>query len=207
MTTAVLFAFNPWQWLFGILLFGMAIFLILLVLVQRGRGGGLAGALGGPGGQSAFGAKAGDVFTKITVITAGTWIFLCILAVLVLNPAPPKDEAPKKPGISAPRAPISDGSTLPAEAPPAEGTPAKGTPAEGTPTEGTPTEGTPTEGTPTEGTPTEGTPTGVTPTGDFELPPETPPEDTDATPPKPETGDDTTGTPSVDEKPATGDGE
>ena len=58
----------------------MAVFLILIILVQRGRGGGLAGALGGPGGSSAFGAKAGDAFTKITMWTAGIWILLCILA-------------------------------------------------------------------------------------------------------------------------------
>ena len=51
-----------------------AIVLILLVLVQRGKGGGLAGALGGMGGQSAFGTKAGDTFTKITVGVAAFWI-------------------------------------------------------------------------------------------------------------------------------------
>ena len=56
------------QWIFGILLFLTSLFLILLVLVQRGRGGGLAGALGGMGGQSAFGTKAGDVFTRITIV-------------------------------------------------------------------------------------------------------------------------------------------
>ena len=62
-----------------------ALFLILLVLIQRGRGGGLAGAFGGMGGQSAFGTKAGDVFTKITVGVAAFWILLCILAINVLG--------------------------------------------------------------------------------------------------------------------------
>jgi preprotein translocase subunit SecG len=52
------------------------IFLILLVLVQRGRGGGLAGAFGGMGGQSAFGTKAGDVFTRITIVVAILWVVL-----------------------------------------------------------------------------------------------------------------------------------
>ena len=66
--------------LFAIVLSLLAIFLILLVLVQRGRGGGLAGALGGMGGSSAFGAKAGDVFTRITIITASIWIAICLLA-------------------------------------------------------------------------------------------------------------------------------
>src|ERR1700754_5168824 len=65
---------------FAIVLYLLAIFLILLVLVQRGRGGGLAGALGGMGGSSAFGAKAGDVFTRITIIVASIWIAFCLLA-------------------------------------------------------------------------------------------------------------------------------
>ena len=59
----------------GLLL--LSIFLILLILVQRGRGGGVAGALGGPGGQSAFGTKAGDLFTRITSFVALGWIALC----------------------------------------------------------------------------------------------------------------------------------
>ena len=62
-----------------------SLFLILLVLVQRGRGGGLAGALGGMGGQSAFGTKAGDVFTRITIAVAAVWIILCILSINVLG--------------------------------------------------------------------------------------------------------------------------
>ncbi len=56
----------------------VALFMIMLVLVQRGRGGGLTGALGGTGGSSAFGAKAGDVFTRITIVTATLWILLCV---------------------------------------------------------------------------------------------------------------------------------
>ena len=64
----------------GVLLTLMANCLILRVLVQRGRGGGLAGALGGMGGSSAFGAKAGDVFTRITIGVAAIWILLCVAA-------------------------------------------------------------------------------------------------------------------------------
>jgi preprotein translocase subunit SecG len=67
--------------LLNIFLFLIALFLILLVLVQRGRGGGLAGALGGMGGQSAFGTKAGDVFTRVTIVVAAVWILLCAAAV------------------------------------------------------------------------------------------------------------------------------
>ncbi len=64
-----------------VLLFLTSLFLILLVLVQRGRGGGLAGAFGGLGGQSAFGTKAGDLFTRITIGVAAFWILLCAASV------------------------------------------------------------------------------------------------------------------------------
>lgn len=73
------------QYLFGFSIFITSMFLVMLVLVQRGRGGGLTGALGGAGGQSAFGTKAGDLFTKITVGVAALWIFLCAAAVFFLK--------------------------------------------------------------------------------------------------------------------------
>jgi preprotein translocase subunit SecG len=70
--------------LFMILLLFMAVFLVLLVLIQRGKGGGLSGAFGGLGGQSAFGTKAGDTFTRITIGVAFVWIVLCVLSVRLL---------------------------------------------------------------------------------------------------------------------------
>jgi preprotein translocase subunit SecG len=70
-----------WQTLMWVSMLATAVILILLVLVQRGKGGGLAGALGGMGGQSAFGTKAGDTFTRITIGVASFWIFLCMVAV------------------------------------------------------------------------------------------------------------------------------
>ena len=70
---------------FATILSIVSVFLILLVLVQRGRGGGLTGALGGMGGQSAFGTKAGDTFTRVTIIAATVWILLAIIAVKLLG--------------------------------------------------------------------------------------------------------------------------
>ena len=58
------------------LLMCVGLFLMFVILLQRGRGGGLAGAFGGLGGQSAFGTKAGDVFTVITVVTVVIWVVL-----------------------------------------------------------------------------------------------------------------------------------
>lgn len=81
----ILAASSLTHFLFGFVLIVISIFLILLVLVQRGRGGGLTGALGGMGGQSAFGTKAGDTFTRITYATAVVWIFVSMLAIKLLQ--------------------------------------------------------------------------------------------------------------------------
>ena len=69
------------NYLLMVVLFLTATFLIVLILLQRGKGGGLAGAFGGLGGQSAFGTKAGDLFTRITIGVATFWILFCILTV------------------------------------------------------------------------------------------------------------------------------
>ena len=67
------------------LLVVVSLFLILLVLIQRGKGGGLAGAFGGVGGSSAFGSRAGDVFTRVTIILAAIWILLIMVHVKVVQ--------------------------------------------------------------------------------------------------------------------------
>ncbi len=122
----------------GYLLTGLllltSIFLVLLVLVKRGKGGGLVGALGGMGGQSAFGAKAGGIFWA-TSLAAGFWILLCIIAVKYnssgnkvfagasgananqLNDAPSSVEPvadPKKPGASGTSATPAQNALTPA---------------------------------------------------------------------------------------------
>lgn len=88
-----------WETLMMGLMFLTAVILILLVLVQRGKGGGLAGALGGMGGQSAFGTKAGDMFTKITIGVASFWIVLCMIAVGTMGK--PKTSKVALPGATA----------------------------------------------------------------------------------------------------------
>jgi preprotein translocase subunit SecG len=69
----------------------LTLFLIVLILIQRGKGGGLAGAFGGMGGSSAFGARTGDVFTKVTVGVAIAWILLSMLMVVLTNRKPKSD--------------------------------------------------------------------------------------------------------------------
>ncbi len=72
--------------LLTLLLFFVSLWLIFLILIQRGKGGGLTAAFGGGGGDSAFGAKAGDAFTKITVVSALVWITLCMVTIARYNP-------------------------------------------------------------------------------------------------------------------------
>jgi protein translocase SecG subunit len=69
--------------LLSVLIFTASLVMILLILIQRGRGGGLIGALGGSGGSSPFGSRAGDTFTRITLVTAAVWMFLIMLQILL----------------------------------------------------------------------------------------------------------------------------
>ena len=82
----MLFADVPWystvlNWLILI----ASVLLIFIVLIQRGKGGGLAGAFGGVGGSSAFGSRAGDLFTRVTLVLAGVWLLLIMVHVYVVQ--------------------------------------------------------------------------------------------------------------------------
>jgi preprotein translocase subunit SecG len=91
----VLIAEVSWlSWTLNLLVLITSILLVFLVLIQRGKGGGLAGAFGGVGGSSAFGSRAGDVFTRVTLILAGIWIALIMIHVKVVQ----YDKAPVEGG-------------------------------------------------------------------------------------------------------------
>lgn len=99
-----------------------SIFLICLILIQRGKGGGLAGAFGGVGGSSAFGTKAGDTFTKITVVTAAVWMLIAMVLVVLTNRKPAQifgspeaaAAASKEPGASRSKSSSPASGTAPA---------------------------------------------------------------------------------------------
>jgi preprotein translocase subunit SecG len=71
----------------------ISLVMILTILIQRGKGGGLAGAFGGAGGSSPFGSRAGDTFTKITLYMAAVWALVIMIHIKVMkpDPLPPKN--------------------------------------------------------------------------------------------------------------------
>lgn len=57
----------------------VCILLIVAVLLQSGKDAGLSGAFGlGGGGQTIFGARAGDVLTKATTVLAVMFVLTCL---------------------------------------------------------------------------------------------------------------------------------
>ena len=69
-------------WLFPTLVVLFAIIslaMVLIILVQRPQGGGLASAFGGGGNQdTAFGGRTGDALTIATVSTFALWLLVAI---------------------------------------------------------------------------------------------------------------------------------
>jgi len=68
---------------FIVLFILVSIIMVLIILIQKGRGGGLASAFGGSGGNTAFGSKTGDVLTWATSIIFGIFLLLAIILNLI----------------------------------------------------------------------------------------------------------------------------
>ncbi|MCA9295677.1 MAG: preprotein translocase subunit SecG [Phycisphaerales bacterium] len=94
--------------------------MILIILVQRPSGGGLAGAFGGAGAtssESVFGGRVGDVLTNVTIGAFVAYLALAITLTLVkAGPQPiaatPAITAPGLPGDAPTTGMAPDGSTL-----------------------------------------------------------------------------------------------
>ena len=91
----------------------LSLIMVFIILIQRGKGGGLAGAFGGAGGSSAFGSRAGDAFTKVTLYFALVWVLVIMINVKVMKPAVAAAPDETKAPVVAPT------DTPPAENPPA----------------------------------------------------------------------------------------
>ena len=70
-----------WFWIATVIFIIVSGALVLIILVQRPTGGGLAGAFGGAGGSgpdTAFGGRVGDALTCATVIAFSSYPRLAI---------------------------------------------------------------------------------------------------------------------------------
>jgi preprotein translocase subunit SecG len=66
----------------------VAVSLILVVLLQKGRGGGLAGAFGGAGTSSLLGTKTGDFLTWLTIGLVAFFLVMSVVMGLYMRPLP-----------------------------------------------------------------------------------------------------------------------
>ena len=63
-----------------------AVTLILIILVQKGRGGGLSGAFGGGMASGILGTKTGDFLTWVTIVLVGAFLTLAIVMAKFYKP-------------------------------------------------------------------------------------------------------------------------
>ena len=76
--------------------------LILIVLIQKGRGGGLSAAFGGGMASGILGSKTGDFLTWVTIVLVSVFL---VLAVVLAKP--PAQQEP----VASPEQPIPPGET------------------------------------------------------------------------------------------------
>ncbi len=84
-----------------------ALALILIILIQKGRGGGLSAAFGGGMASGILGSKTGDFLTWVTIVLVGIFLTLAVVMAKFYKP----------PDVSAFDAGTSRRTTLPTEQP------------------------------------------------------------------------------------------
>lgn len=99
------------QWFLAGLIITSCVLLMVVILLQKGRGEGLAGALGG-GGGGAFGSKTGDMFTWVTVVLASIVLLLSVVSNFAFDPTRGREAAatapaPEQPAQSPTPAPMT----------------------------------------------------------------------------------------------------
>jgi preprotein translocase subunit SecG len=112
--------------LVGILFVISALALIFIILLQKGRGGGLSAALGGGMASGILGAKTGDVLTWVTISLVGVFLLLAVLMAKFWRPTTQAFGAPAK----APTRQSQPVAPAPGRQAPASTTPAPAVPAE-----------------------------------------------------------------------------
>lgn len=65
----------------------VCIVLILVILIQKGRGGGLSAAFGGGMGGGVLGSKTGDFLTWVTIVLVGVFLLLAVILARFYRPS------------------------------------------------------------------------------------------------------------------------
>ena len=65
--------------------------LVLIILIQKGRGGGLSAAFGGAMAGGILGSKTGDFLTWVTIVLVGVFLTLAVVMGKFYKPGPEGD--------------------------------------------------------------------------------------------------------------------
>jgi preprotein translocase subunit SecG len=84
-------------WNLVAVVFGLVcIILILVILIQKGKGGGLSAAFGGGMASGLLGSKTGDFLTWATITVVGVYLVLAVLLARFYKPGTSEFGAPVK---------------------------------------------------------------------------------------------------------------
>jgi preprotein translocase subunit SecG len=64
------------------------VILTLVILIQKGKGGGLSSAFGGGGAGGLLGSKTGDFLTWVTIVLVGIMLLFAVILAKYYRPAP-----------------------------------------------------------------------------------------------------------------------
>ncbi len=74
-----------------------AVTLILIILVQKGKGGGLSAAFGGGIASGILGSKTGDFLTWVTIVLVSVFLILAVVMAKFYKPSIGLEETPPPP--------------------------------------------------------------------------------------------------------------
>jgi len=86
MTIVPMLAVGIIMKMFAALFVICSIVLILVVLIQKGKGGGLSGALAGGAASGLLGSKTGDFLTWVTIIVVAVFLTVAIVMAKFYRP-------------------------------------------------------------------------------------------------------------------------
>ena len=88
----------------------VSVALIGLILIQRGKGGGLSGVFGGGGVEQAFGTRAATMAQKATAVLSALFLIICVwLGLIWHNRGPVTGPTPPAQSQQAPASPVPGG--------------------------------------------------------------------------------------------------